>query len=353
MTPEYSALILAGGRGERFWPWSRPDRPKQLLPLIGSGSLLEATLDRIAPLIPPERTWILTGRLLAEPVRALVGERARVIAEPIGRNTAPAVSLGAMLALAGGHPAAMAVLPADHLIPDIELFRETMTRALDLAQRDDLLVTLGIPPRGPETGYGYIERGVPLDESIDAYRVESFREKPNAATARGFVDAGNFFWNSGIFFWRPEVILEAVRRHRPELAHGLQRFEGQLGGDQLERALDEFFPALESISVDYAVMERAGNVAMLEVPFDWDDLGSWKAWARWQPRDPSGNVVQGKAILLDCENCVVVGEDEPLAVIGAKEMVIVQKNGATLICPLERSEEVRRAVAEIQKKEQA
>lgn len=353
MTPEYSALILAGGRGERFWPWSRPDRPKQLLPLVGSGSLLEATLDRIAPLVPPERTWILTGRPLIEPVRTLVGERARVIAEPVGRNTAPAVSLGALLALEGGQSAAMAVLPADHLIPDTELFRETMTRALDLAQGDDLLVTLGIPPRGPETGYGYIERGIALDESIGAYRVESFREKPNAATARSFVEAGNFFWNSGIFCWRPEVILEAVRRHRPELARGLERFEGRLGSEQLEGALEENFPALESISVDYAVMERAENVAMLEAPFDWDDLGSWNAWARWQPKDASGNVVQGGAILIDSENCVVVGEDAPLAVIGAKDLVIVQKNGATLICPLGRTEEVRRAVTEIQKKGRA
>jgi mannose-1-phosphate guanylyltransferase len=353
MTPNYSALILAGGRGERFWPWSRPDRPKQLLPLVGSDSLLEATLDRLAAVIPPERTWILTGRLLVEPVKAMVGDRARVVAEPVGRNTAPAVSLGAMLALAGGQRGAMAVLPADHLIPEIELFQETMTRALDLAEREAMLVTLGIPPRRPETGYGYIERGTALVGSTGAYRVESFREKPDAATARGFVKAGNFFWNSGMFFWRPEVILDAVRRHRPELARGLERFEGRLGEDQLESALEELFPELEAISVDYAVMEHAANVAMLEAPFEWDDLGSWKAWARWQPKDASGNVVQGEVVLLDSENCVVVGEGAPVAVIGVKDLVIVQKNGATLICPLDRAEEVRRAVNELQKREKS
>lgn len=353
MTSEYSALILAGGRGERFWPWSRPDRPKQLLPLAGSDSLLEATLDRVAAVIPPERTWILTGRLLVEPVKAMVGDRARVVAEPVGRNTAPAVSLGAMLALADGQRGAMAVLPADHLIPQIELFQETMTRALGLAERNELLVTLGIPPRRPETGYGYIERGAALDGSSGAHRVESFREKPDASTAESFVEAGNFFWNSGMFFWRPEVILEEVRRHRPELARGLDRFEGRLGEDQLETALDELFPTLESISIDYAVMEHSANVAMLEAPFEWDDLGSWKAWARWQPKDDAGNVVQGEVVLLDSENCVVVGESAPVAVIGVKDLVIVQKNGATLICPVDRAEEVRRAVNELQQREKS
>jgi mannose-1-phosphate guanylyltransferase len=353
MTSEYSALILAGGRGERFWPWSRPERPKQLLPLAGSTSLLEATLERIAPLVPPERTWILTGRLLLEPVREMVGGRARVVAEPIGRNTAPAVSLAAMLALAHGQKGAMAVLPADHLIPDVDVFRETADRALGLAEQDELLVTLGIPPRNPETGYGYIERGAVIDEATGACRVESFREKPNRATARQFVEAGNFFWNSGMFFWRPQVILDAVRQHRPALARGLQGFEGRLGEDQLEAALEELFPDLESISVDYAVMEHAANVALLEAPFQWDDLGSWKAWARWQPRDEAGNVVMGEAVLLDSENCVVVGEQAPVAVIGVKDLVVVQKNGATLICPLERAEEVRRAVTELRRREES
>jgi mannose-1-phosphate guanylyltransferase len=353
MTPEFSALILAGGRGERFWPWSRPDMPKQLLPLVGGSSLLEATLERVATLIPPERTWILTGRLLIEPVKAMVGDRARVVAEPVGRNTAPAASLGAMLALAHGQRGAMAVLPADHLIPQTELFQETAARALDLAEREPMLVTLGIPPRHPETGYGYIEEGDALDEKIDAYRVESFREKPDAATAQSFVESGNFFWNSGIFFWRPEVILEEVRRHRPALAEGLARLEGRLAGPGMDAALDEVFPHLEAISVDYAVMEQAQNVAMVRAPFEWDDLGSWKAWARWQPTDESQNVVLGNAVLVDAENCVVVGEDNPVAVIGVQDLVIVQKNGATLICPRERTEEVRRAVAEFQKREKS
>jgi len=192
-----------------------------------------------------------------------------------------------------------------------------------------------------------------LDGSSGAHRVESFREKPDASTAESFVEAGNFFWNSGMFFWRPEVILEEVRRHRPELARGLERFEGRLGEDQLETALDELFPTLESISIDYAVMEHSANVAMLEAPFEWDDLGSWKAWARWQPKDDAGNVVQGEVVLLDSEDCVVVGESAPVAVIGVKDLVIVQKNGATLICPVDRAEEVRRAVNELQKREKS
>src|SRR5262245_45897045 len=258
-----SALILAGGRGERFWPWSRTDLPKQLLPLAGGQSLLESTLDRMAPLVPPERTWVLTSRDLIGPVTQVVGSRGEVIGEPVGRNTAPAVGLGAHLAREAGATGAMMVLPADHFIPNAEAFHQTAARALDLAEREATLVTLGIPPQRPETGYGYIERGPALDGFPGAFRVRSFREKPDAGTAGRFLAAGDFYWNSGMFFWRAEVLLDALERCRPELAHGLAKLASRLTPEKINGALDEVFPALESISIDYAVLERAENVAVL------------------------------------------------------------------------------------------
>jgi len=345
-----SVLILAGGRGERFWPWSRPGLPKQLLPLAGAQTLLEATLERVAGLAPPERTWILTGRDLVGAVERAAGARARVVGEPVGRNTAAAAGLGAWLALEHGASGPMAVLPADHLIPDREAFLVTARRALALAGREALLVTLGIAPQRPETGYGYIERGAALPEPPGAFRVDSFREKPDAAAAARFLAAGGFYWNSGMFFWRPEVLLAALRAGRPELAAGLERLRGRLAGAGRDAALAEVFPGLESISVDYAVMERADNAAVLEAGFDWDDLGSWGAWARRQERDAAGNVAVGKALALDSEECVVLGGESPVVVLGAKRLIVVQRPGGTLVCPLERAEDVRRVLAELERR---
>ena len=350
MAAPESVLILAGGRGERFWPWSRPGLPKQLLPLAGDRTLLEATLDRVAGLAPPERTWILTGRDLADAVERAAAGRARVVAEPVGRNTAAAAGLGARLALEHGADGPMAVLPADHLIPDRDAFLATARRALDLAAREPLLVTLGIAPQRPETGYGYIERGEALPGPGGGHRVRSFREKPDAATAERFLAAGGFCWNSGMFFWRPEVLLAALRDCRPALAAGLERLAGRLAGDGRDAALAEVFPGLESISVDYAVMERAGNAAVLEAGFDWDDPGSWGAWARRQPRDAAGNVAVGKALALDAEECVVLGGESPVVVLGGKRLIVVQRPGGTLVCPLERAEDVRRVVAELERR---
>jgi len=342
-----SALILAGGRGERFWPWSRADLPKQLLPLADGKTLLESTLDRMSDLVPPERTWVLTSRDLIAPVTQVVGKRGIVVGEPVGRNTAPAVGLGAHLAKNAAADGAMMVLPADHFLPDPDAFKRTAKRALELAEREPILVTLGVPPQRAETGYGYIERGAPIDGIPGAFRVRSFREKPDAGTAGRFLAAGDFYWNSGMFFWRPSVLLEALAQAKPDLARGLDRLPAK--GD-IDRALDEIFPGLESISVDYAVLERAENVAVLEAPFDWDDLGSWGAWARRQARDAAGNVTVGKALAIDSEDCVVLGDGTPIVVLGAKGLVVVQRPGGILVCPLDRAEDVRKAVAELKRR---
>jgi mannose-1-phosphate guanylyltransferase len=350
MEPARSALILAGGRGQRFWPWSRADLPKQLLPLADGKVLLDATLERMSDLVPPERTWVLTGRDLAPRVTDVVAGRGQVIAEPVGRNTAPAVGLGALVAEAAGASGAMMVLPADHYIPDPAEFQKTARRALELAERESLLVTLGIPPQRPDTVFGYIERGPAIEGVPGAFRVRSFREKPDAGTAGRFLAAGDFYWNSGMFFWRPDVLLAALDRHRPELARGLRRLAPAVAGPGLDRALDEVFPGLEAISIDYAVMEQAENVAVFEAPFDWDDLGSWGAWARRQTRDAAGNVTVGRALAIDAEDCVILGNGTPVVVLGAKGLVVVQRPGGTLVCPLDRAEDVRKAVAELERR---
>lgn len=336
----YSALVLAGGRGERFWPWSRPERPKQLLPLDRGRSLLESTVARLDGLVAPERTWVLTSRALVPAVRALVPRGTHVLGEPVGRNTAATVALGALVARAAGETHAMAVLPADHWIEPAEGFRETAGRALALAEREPLLVTIGIPPDRPETGYGYIERGDPLGPK--AYRVRSFREKPDAARAREMLAAGGFYWNSGMFFWRPEILWEAMRAHRPAVARALARFESKIAPERFESELEAAFAEVEAISVDFAVMEKASNVAVLEAGFAWDDMGSWNAWARRQPADADGNVVVGEATVVDSRRCIVVSESRKLSVLGAEDLIIVERDGTTLVCPRSRADDIRR-----------
>lgn len=348
-----SALILAGGRGERFWPWSRPGHPKQLLPLAEGKVLLSATLERLDGLIPPETTWILTGPELAPRVRALVGERARVVEEPVGRNTAPAVGFAALLAEAAGARDGMAVLASDHLIQDLAAFRTDLTRALELAETTHRLVTFGVPPTRAETGYGYIERGAALGPER-AYEVKAFREKPDFATAERYVASGRHYWNTGMFAWRPAAVLEALDRHRPALGkgvHALQKAaQAFVAGRPAakEDALEHRFPALESVSIDYAVMEHATNAAMIEASFDWDDLGSWTAWARRQARDQRGNATSGRAVAIDSDDCVVFGGGgRPVVVLGGKGLIVIEHEGGTLVCPIERADEVRKAVIEL------
>ena len=276
-----------------------------------------------------------------------------VVEEPVGRNIAPAIGYAALLSEALGAHDGMAVLAADHLIPDLAEFRKDLEAALKLAEDGDRLVTFGIRPTRPDTGFGYVEKGAPLGPER-AFKVEAFREKPDLATAREYVASGRHFWNSGMFAWRPRAILEGLERHRPALAQGIRSLEKAakahvagkpaVAGD----ALDDVFPGLESVSIDYAVMEKAANAAMIEASFEWDDLGSWTAWARRQARDGRGNATSGRAVTIDSDDCVVLGGGErPVVVLGGKGLIVVQHEGGTLVCPVERADEVRKAVAEL------
>jgi mannose-1-phosphate guanylyltransferase len=331
-------LVLAGGRGERFWPWSRPERPKQLLPLARDGrTLLASTMSRATTLAPAERCVVLTSLELMDKVGAECPPGTRVFGEPVGRNTAPAIAAAAILFQREAKNASFAVLSADHAIEDRTAFTRDLERALGAAERERVLVTLGVPPQRPETRLGYLQRGAAVGERV--FRVARFVEKPSLEHARGFVAQGDFLWNAGIFAWQAGVLLQALQATRPALAAALAPLAD---ARDFQAGLNQVLPACESISIDYAVLEQAPNVVMVEASFDWDDLGSWSAWARQQQKDDRGNVLFGDAVAVDCDRCVVVGEGGTAAALGLRDMVVVHAAGATLSCPLECSEDVRR-----------
>lgn len=339
---ERFVLVLAGGRGERFWPWSRRERPKQLLPLARGGlTLLAATLERARMLVPADHVLTLTSRDLKE---AVLGERGssgtRVLGEPVPRNTAAAIGAAAARFSALARDPAFAVLPADHAIDDVAAFRSDLERAFDLAERQAVLITFGIRPTLPETSFGYIRRGARLAERL--HRVAQFTEKPDRERAAAWVAGGEHLWNSGVFVWRCSTLLDALQASRPDLAGPLRTLAGHADDPAFERGLEEVFPGLEAVSVDYAVLEHAPNTVVIEAGFDWDDLGSWRAWGRRQPRDEWGNVLFGDAVALDCERCIVVGDGGTAAAMGLRDMVVVNAGGATLACRIEDSERVRR-----------
>ena len=346
--PERYALILAGGRGERFWPWSRPERPKQLLPLAPGGrSLLKATFERAQRVMDRSRILVMTSMDLREACQREC-RGAKILGEPAMRNTAPAIAAAAAWI---GEDDAFAVLPADHAVDDEEAFARDLVRAFEVAEKQTELVTFGIRPSSPQTSFGYIQRGEKLGERL--YRVAKFTEKPDRTQAEQWIGAGAHLWNSGIFVWRKRVFFDALEAGRPAIARALRNFAFPRSPDGFSNALRDVFPALESISVDYAVLEHAPNAVVIEASFDWDDLGSWGAWARRQARDERGNVRFGDTVLVDCDGCVVVGEDGTAAALGLREMVVVHANGATLACRLEDSESVRKVSEALRNRENA
>lgn len=335
--PSRGVLILAGGRGERFWPWSTPTRPKQLLPLASGGrTLLAATFARALRVTTADRVVIMTAETLVEACqRECPG--AIVVGEPVMRNTAPAIAAAAAFF---GETDAFAVLPADHAIDNEEAFALDFARAFEVAERDAVLVTFGIPATEPDPSFGYLQRGVTLGERL--FRVARFTEKPTREKATEWLSTGGYLWNSGMFVWKRNTFFDALAASRPLISEALRDLSFASGDERaFERALAERFPTLESISVDYAVLEHAPNTVAVEATFDWDDLGSWSAWARRQSRDARGNVVFGDAVVVDCDDCVVVGEGGIAAAMGLRDMVVVHVNGATLTCPLSEAEKVR------------
>jgi mannose-1-phosphate guanylyltransferase len=299
--------------------------------------MLQETVARIEPLVARERILVVTGADQAAATRAQLPElpAENVIAEPAPRDTAPCVGFAAGIVAHSDPAGTMIVMPADHVIEPAALFRATVGAAVSVVENDpSALVTFGIRPSRPETGYGYIERGALVEtrDGIPVYRVEQFREKPDRATAEAFLVAGTFAWNSGIFVWRARTILNEIRAHRPQLAAGLEPIVDALGTPRQAETLAALFPELDRVSIDKAVMEHAANVLVLEVPYHWNDVGDWRALAELLPRDSSGNAIDGQVLARDTTNCIVISDDGGLvATLGVNDLVVVHSGMATLV----------------------
>ena len=331
------AVVMAGGSGTRFWPKSRRNRPKQLINLFGDASMIQETVSRVAPLVPPERTLVITGadqaRAIAEQLPDLPPDN--IIAEPCPRDTAPCVGLAASIVALRDPEATMLVMPADHVIRPAETFLKTVEAAVSVVDDDPTaFVTFGVKPTRPEVGYGYIERSDLLGEpgGIKLYKVAQFREKPDRATAEKFLAEGTFAWNAGIFVWRARAVLDALATYRPGLAAAIGRVAEVIGTPAAGATLDLEFPRMEKIPIDKAVMERYPNVRMLEVVYDWNDVGDWRSLAELLPNDAEGNTKQGQVQTIGTHNSILISDGGGLiAALGVEDLVIVQSGGATLV----------------------
>ncbi|MCB9727574.1 MAG: mannose-1-phosphate guanylyltransferase [Deltaproteobacteria bacterium] len=344
------AVIMAGGVGSRFWPLSRARRPKQLLDLFGHGSMLRATFERLAPLVPAERQLVVTSALLGDAVRQALPELppANVLEEPTGRNTAPAIGWAALEVQRRDPAGLLAVLPADQFIADVPRYREIVTQAIS-ACAADRIVTLGIPPTRPETGYGYIRAGASAacPEAPELREVAAFHEKPDLDTALEWLASGGYLWNAGMFFLPATLALSELARYEPELARGLDAlYDGGAPPDAARLAA--VYPTLRSISIDYAVMERSDRAAVIPGDFGWSDVGSWRTLWDFRP-EGAESFSRGRVIEIDGGGNVLLADGDGLvATVGVRDLVVVHTADATLVCPREASQRVRDIVTALQ-----
>lgn len=345
-------LILAGGLGTRLWPSSREHMPKHLLSLTGEHSLLRETYLRIAPLVEPHQVYVATAAAHADQVRDQLPELPpeNILVEPMGKGTAPCIGLAALHMRRKNPDAVMASLHADHVILDPEGFRAALKAAVALAEQG-YIATLGITPRWAETGFGYIERGQPVDDAVamPAYHVIQFTEKPNADRARQFVESGRYYWNSGIFVWKLSRILDDMRHLLPELSAALDEIDCALDSPHACAVLERVWPTIQPITVDVGIMEKARRVAVIPISVGWNDVGSWKAVAEVIPADEDGNVVHGEHIALDTTGTLIWGGKRLVAAIGLRDMIIVDTDDVLLVCPKDRAQDVKALVDMLRK----
>lgn len=348
------AVIMAGGSGTRFWPLSRRARPKQLLDLVGGSSLVRQTVDRIRPLVPPERILVVTGAEHAEALRAEVPElpRQNLLVEPAGRGTAPAIGLAAVVLRARDPQATLVVLPSDHVIRDPERFRAIVEAASEAADAGDYLITLGMKPTMPETGYGYIRVGERLRTAKNwpVHRVDRFIEKPERARAEAYVTDGRYLWNGGMFVWRADAVLDAIRLHLGDVFEGIAEIGLALGVGDLEAAVARVYARLRNVSIDTGVLEKAGNVLVVPAEVGWHDVGSWSALDELLPPRDDGNVGIGEHVAIDTHRCVVYSPSKLVATVGVDDLVIVETDDALLVCRKDQAQDVRRVIEEIERR---
>jgi mannose-1-phosphate guanylyltransferase len=351
------AIVMAGGSGTRFWPASRAALPKQLLPLAGATTLLEDTVARLDGLVPPERVMIVTADRLLPAVRSQLPAvpASGLVGEPCKRDTAPCVGLAALLVARHDPDATMAVMPSDHVIKPSQTFCAAIRQAAALVEAaPGRLVTFGIKPNYPAESFGYIQQGEPLPTppgGAAVHRVARFREKPPASVASAYLAAGNFLWNAGIFVWKAATILAALAERQPECLAHLETIAAAWDTPDREAVFAREFAAIKGISIDYAVLEHATDVAVIEAPFEWDDLGGWSAVARQRGTDSGGNTVVGRHLGIDTVRTIVnASEDHLVVTMGLEDMLVVHTADATLVARRAHEEAVRKVVAELEKR---
>ena len=345
------AVILAGGRGERFWPLSRAARPKQLLALVGNKTLLAQAVERLNGLVPPERVLVITNADLVEASRQAAPEvpPENIIGEPVGRDTAPAVALAAALVKARDPQGIFAILTADHVMGDLPRFRETLAAGMEIASDDQHLLTIGIQPAEPSTGFGYMEQG-DIFRSVNgiAFRsVRRFVEKPDRPTAEAYLASGRYVWNSGMFIWSVPAIERALHQYAPSLGQLVDDMATAANGPDFMRRLAAAYERIAKISIDYAVMEKASNILVAAGTFAWDDVGSWPALERHFPADAAGNVIVGDGAAVRSEHNILFSKERLTALVGVKDLVVVQSDDATLVCHRDHAQNIKELLAEL------
>ena len=345
--PQHFIVIIAGGKGERFWPQSRAPRPKHLLPVVGTKPLLTQTIDRVKPLVPAKNIFVITSAVQAKAVREVCRgiPAANIIAEPVGRDTAAAVGLAAALVGARDPQGIFAVLPADHVIHDDKAYAGDLKAAFAAAESDAVMVTIGITPNEPATGFGYIQRGDNWKSfnRRPVFRVKRFVEKPKLEVAQAYLAAGDYVWNAGMFVWSVPVVEKALAQHAAELDAALKPIRAALAKKRpLAGVMKKVYPTLPKISVDYALLEKSTNVVVLPSSFDWDDVGAWPAVCKHCEPDAAGNVSRGLALVEQGSNNLVFSEGKHLlAVVGVDDLIVVHTPDATLVVPKSKAQDIK------------
>lgn len=351
----YYALIMAGGIGSRFWPISRTAHPKQFIDILGTGqTLIQQTYDRFLKIVPEENIFILTNEIYSDLVMEQIPgmDKSRILCEPIMRNTAPCIAYGCHKIQKLDPDAAIVVAPSDHLILDTNEFVRSITTSLKTASENDCLITLGIKPSRPDTGYGYIQYNTKKIDD-DFFKVKTFTEKPNAELARTFVQSGDFLWNAGIFVWSVKHILKAFQKHLPEINDIFNEGAAIYNTEKESEFIQSAFTQCTNISIDYGIMEKADNVYVLPSEFGWSDLGTWASVYELSEKDYVGNAVipSEKVIMYDSSNCMVNVPDGKLVILqGLHDFIVVEANNTLLICPRDREQEIKQIVTDVKQR---
>lgn len=347
-------VIMAGGSGTRFWPQSREEKSKQFLSILTKKSLIQSTVDRFRSIIPWENIYIVAKKSQQKKIEKHAPKMPseNFIFEPIGKNTAPCIGLAAIFIQKKNPNGVMIVSPADHIVKKKARFNQSIMSAIQLAKKKNGLVTIGIFPDRPATGYGYIQINGRIDsfDPATAYKVKTFAEKPNLATAQRFIKSGDFYWNSGLFIFKVSILLKALKECLPDLYDGLMEIKRYIGKSQYDHVLNKVYQQIQSVSIDYGVMERIRNVYLIKGEFIWNDLGNWEQVYRLSSKNKDNNVVSGDVVLIDTKNSYVSTSKGVVAVIGCEDVVIVQERGATLVCKRDRVEDVKSVVNRLKRK---